>query len=237
MNEPKPVTKGNLGGNGAKPRKKPRGKKGKREKVFRDINLDKELEGIESLKLKLVVRHLPPTLPQAIFEQSIKQWYTEERIGYFKYFPGKVYQNFNKKNTSSRAYIKFNAIEFLIEFYKSYNGHKFIDSKGTESIALVDYALNQKAPKNIREDNKVGTIETDPEYIRFLNKLENNEDEVEDTKANETSQTNPQEIKDEKVTPLIEYLRSKTARFDSRKKNRNKENEGQNGSKNNSSGK
>lgn len=43
-----------------------------------------------TLKTKVVVRRLPPNLPEEIFNNSVKPWISEETVDYSVYVPGKL---------------------------------------------------------------------------------------------------------------------------------------------------
>ena len=44
----------------------------------------------EKQKLKIVVRRLPPNLPEAIFWESVQAWVSEETVSWRTYWPGKM---------------------------------------------------------------------------------------------------------------------------------------------------
>ena len=51
----------------------------------------------------------------------------------------------------------------------------FVDAKGNEFVAVVEFAPNQRisvVKDNKRKDPKINTIEQDPDYIKFLELLE-----------------------------------------------------------------
>jgi hypothetical protein len=43
-----------------------------------------------TLKTKVIVRRLPPNLPEKIFMDSVKPWISEETVDYSLYVPGKL---------------------------------------------------------------------------------------------------------------------------------------------------
>ncbi|CAO1624952.1 unnamed protein product [Jaminaea pallidilutea] len=82
--------------------------------------------------------------------------------------------------THSRAYLRFKNMPDLLEFHRNFDGHIFRDSKGNESVALVEWAPYQKvpavtpgggAPRGKKRDKKEGTIHEDPAYLAFLDTL------------------------------------------------------------------
>ncbi|PWN50928.1 hypothetical protein IE53DRAFT_314825, partial [Violaceomyces palustris] len=67
----------------------------------------------------------------------------------------------NKENVHSRAYIRFLNPAQVVEFHKGFDGHIFRDSKGNESVAVVEFSPYQKVPteKRRKQDAKQGTID------------------------------------------------------------------------------
>ncbi|KAH7340713.1 Smg-4/UPF3 family-domain-containing protein [Rhizoctonia solani] len=123
-------------------------------------------------KLKVVIRRLPPNLPENIFWQSVAQWVTEQSSSWKLYIPGKLRTKLNRENTPSRAYVEFTTPEAVITFNRDYNGHVFRDKQGNESAAVVEYAPYQKVPHEKRKaDAKSGTIEADEDFNSFLEAL------------------------------------------------------------------
>ncbi|KAK9670727.1 hypothetical protein K7432_017565, partial [Basidiobolus ranarum] len=204
-----------------KPKRKPRTKK-----------TNKRVEGP---KTKVIIRRLPPNLPEELFFKSIQPYITEENILWRLYVPGKISANKNKESHFSRSYLHFKTIEDIILFHRGYDGHLFVDSKGNESRAVVEFAPFQKTPKeNHKPDPREGTIEEDPDYLAFLESL--NDDKKENKDSNGVSDGTTQLEKLEarlskesiipvnttpisKSTPLLDYLRAQKAASKSKKKN------------------
>ncbi len=78
----------------------------------------------------------------------------------------------------SRAYINFVHQEDIFGFRERFDGYVFVDGHvGQEFPALVEFAPYQKVPKKQhqpkkKKDPKVGTIESDPDYMKFLEERE-----------------------------------------------------------------
>jgi len=71
-----------------------------------------------------------------------------------------------KPSVFSRAYIKFKDQTSLVEFSRAFDGHIFRDSKGNETVAVVEFAPYQRSPvdgnvsgKKFKKDTRSGTIE------------------------------------------------------------------------------
>ncbi len=86
--------------------------------------------------------------------------------------------------TFSRAYINFLNQEDIFTFQDKFDGYVFLDQKGSEFPAVVEFAPYQKISKPIdpqavnKEESRINTIESDPQFIEFLKKLENPEEIV-----------------------------------------------------------
>ena len=80
----------------------------------------------------------------------------------------------------SRAYINFVEQHDIFMFREKFDNYVFVDSKGTEYPAVVEFAPFQRLPKKKigkKKDLKCGTIESDPYYVSFLESLKNQEAE------------------------------------------------------------
>jgi hypothetical protein len=45
-----------------------------------------------AVKLKVVVRGLPPNLPEAVFKETTKEWINETTVDWYYYVPGKLHE-------------------------------------------------------------------------------------------------------------------------------------------------
>ncbi|CAN7997570.1 unnamed protein product, partial [Ixodes hexagonus] len=166
----------------------------------------------KSFLTKVVIRRLPPTMSEDQFLDQISP------------VPENDYMYFVKGNKSlgpnafSRAYINFLNQDEIFIFKEKFDEYVFLDEKGNEYPAIVEYAPFQKIPKRRtrKKDPKCGTIEQDPEYLKFLESLEQPE-EVSlpsiDTYIEEI-ESREKEIKANNgclkvVTPLIEFLQQR----------------------------
>ncbi|ORX91373.1 hypothetical protein K493DRAFT_339399 [Basidiobolus meristosporus CBS 931.73] len=206
----------------------------KAKKTKRKPRAKKSNKRVEGPKTKVVIRRLPPNLPEELFFKSIQPYITDENIDWKLYVPGKISTNKNKENHFSRGYLHFKTIDDVILFHRGYDGHLFVDSKGNESRAVVEFAPFQKIPKeNQKPDPREGTLEEDPDYLAFLETLK---EEKENKESNGISDGTTQLEKLEarlskesvvplstnstpKSTPLLDYLRAQKAASKSKKKN------------------
>ncbi|XP_037511250.1 regulator of nonsense transcripts 3A isoform X2 [Rhipicephalus sanguineus] len=161
---------------------------------------------------KVVVRRLPPTMTE---EQFLEQISPVPESDYMYFVKGDLSLG---PHAFSRAYINFVNQDEIFIFKEKFDDYIFVDEKGNEYPALVEYAPFQKIPKRRtrKKDPKCGTIEQDPEYIKFLESLEQPEEVTLpsiDTYIEEI-EARDKEIKANNgclkvVTPLIEYLQQR----------------------------
>ncbi|KZV48638.1 hypothetical protein F511_10324 [Dorcoceras hygrometricum] len=162
-------------------------------------------------RTKVVVRHLPPTISQSNFIEQIDSRFSG-RYRWLSFRPGKSSQ---KHITYSRASIDFNKSDDVIEFAEFFNGHVFVNEKGTQYETIVEYAPSQRVPRNwSKNDGREGTILKDPEYLEFLDclakpaeNLPSAEVQLERKEAERVGAPKDTPI----VTPLMEYVRQKRA--------------------------
>ncbi|XP_076877084.1 regulator of nonsense transcripts 3B [Brachyhypopomus gauderio] len=156
---------------------------------------------------KIVIRRLPPSLTKEELEEQLQP------------LPEVDYLEFFSSDTSlyphlfARAYLNFKNQEDIVLFRDRFDGYVFIDNRGQEYPAIVEFAPFQKiAKKKIkRKDAKNGTIEEDSDYNKFL-EIYNGDDE----KFSSTPETLLEEIEAKtkeliakKTTPLLDFLKNK----------------------------
>ncbi|KAH8261418.1 hypothetical protein KR044_008851, partial [Drosophila immigrans] len=171
----------------------------------------------------IVVRHLPPTMTEQEFLEQVDPL-PENDSYYFCPADWSLGQE-----ATCRAYIDMSLkdISDVLQFRDRFDGYVFVDSKGAEYAAIVEYAPFQCFMKNKarNNDNKVNTIEKEAHYQDFLQKLEDEREEASrlgDLKID----FNIEQRTDEKVksTPLLQYLANKKEkrREEARKRNEEK---------------
>ncbi|XP_050209861.1 regulator of nonsense transcripts UPF3 isoform X3 [Mercurialis annua] len=170
------------------------------------------MKGGQSDKTKVVVRHLPPTISQAAFFEQIDVVFSG-RYNWVSFRPGKSSQ---KHQSYSRAYIDFKRPEDVIEFAEFFNGHLFVNEKGTQFRTIVEYAPSQRVPKQwSKKDGREGTLLKDPAYLEFLESiskpvenLPSAEIQLERREAERAAGA----AKDPPIiTPLMDFVRQKRA--------------------------
>ncbi|KAK1902353.1 Regulator of nonsense transcripts 3A [Dissostichus eleginoides] len=182
---------------------------------FRDIpreqeNIPGNLKQKEEKKevfTKVVIRRLPPNLSKDQLEEQLSPLPSYD---YFEFFPAdqSLYPHL-----FSRAYINFKIPEDILLFRDRFDGYVFIDNKGQEYPAVVEFAPFQKISKKKlkKKDAKTGSIEEDPEYRRFL---ENYSCDEEKSMANPETllgeiEAKTRELIAKRTTPLLEYIKNK----------------------------
>ncbi|XP_075865738.1 regulator of nonsense transcripts 3A isoform X2 [Microcebus murinus] len=156
---------------------------------------------------KVVVRRLPPSLTQEQLEEELRPLPAHD---YFEFFAADLSLH---PHLYSRAYINFRNPEDILLFRDRFDGYIFIDSKGLEYPAVVEFAPFQKIAKKKlkRRDAKTGSIEDDPEYKKFLETYC-----VEEEKASANPETllgeieaKTRELVARRTTPLLEYIKNR----------------------------
>ncbi|GCB65640.1 regulator of nonsense transcripts 3B [Scyliorhinus torazame] len=187
-----------------------------------EVKLEERTERTEKkekkeILTKVVIRRLPPSLTKEQLEEQLAP------------LPEHDYFEFFSTNSSlfphifSRAYINFKNQEDIVLFRDQFDGYVFIDSKGQEYPAIVEFAPFQKIPKkkSKKKDVKVGAVEDgndhihfsdDPEYKKFLESYNNADDEKNSNNPEtllEEIEAKTKELAAKKTTPLLDYVKNK----------------------------
>nr|KAF6314049.1 UPF3B regulator of nonsense mediated mRNA decay [Pipistrellus kuhlii] len=146
---------------------------------------DRNKEKKEALS-KVVIRRLPPTLTKEQLQEHLQPMPEHD---YFEFFSNdtSLYPHMY-----ARAYINFKNQEDIILFRDRFDGYVFLDNKGQEYPAIVEFAPFQKAAKFLESyaaDNEkmTSTPETLLEEIEAKNR----------------------ELIAKKTTPLLSFLKNK----------------------------
>ncbi|KAI3752649.1 hypothetical protein L2E82_24684 [Cichorium intybus] len=162
-------------------------------------------------RTKVVLRHLPHNISQSALLEQIDARFSG-RYNWFCFRSGK---NSLKCQSYSRAYIDFKHPDDVIEFAEFFDGHVFVNEKGTQFKTIVEYAPSQRVPKQwSKKDGREGTIDKDPEYLEFLEllskpveNLPSAEIQLERKEAERAGTAKEAPI----VTPLMDFIRQKRA--------------------------
>ncbi|XP_060935086.1 regulator of nonsense transcripts 3B [Limanda limanda] len=156
---------------------------------------------------KIVIRRLPPSLTKEDLEEQLQP------------LPELDYMEFFSSDTSlfphlfARAYLNFRNQEDIVLFRDRFDGYVFIDHRGQEYPAIVEFAPFQKtAKKRIKKrDAKCGTIEEDPDYKKFLEAYNGDEEKLTSTPETllEEIEAKSKELVAKRTTPLLDFLKNK----------------------------
>lgn len=173
-----------------------------------DFDKQKEKKDRVRPPTKVVVRRLPPTMTLDVFIDLVSPLPEHD----FIYFvPADMSLG---SNAFSRVYINFVNMADLLTFHEQFDNYVFMDNKGNEYPAVVEFAQFQRIPKKRqgkKRDLKAGTLKDDPEYIAFLETLR------EKKEASSSKQTIDVVVPPDKpapkitTTPLLEYIKQRRA--------------------------
>ncbi|KAM6385641.1 regulator of nonsense transcripts 3A isoform 4-T4 [Alca torda] len=167
----------------------------------------KQREEKKTALSKVVIRRLPPCLTK---EQLEEQLHPLPAHDYFEFCTAdpSLYPHLY-----SRAYINFRNPEDILLFRDRFDGYVFIDNKGLEYPAVVEFAPFQKISKKKlkKKDAKAGSIEDDPEYRKFLDSYCADEEKI---CANPEIllgeiEAKTRELIARRTTPLLEYIKNR----------------------------
>ncbi|XP_073446614.1 regulator of nonsense transcripts 3A isoform X1 [Dendrobates tinctorius] len=190
-----------------------RGSRENRSSDRRDVDLSgtataaKQREERKATLSKVVIRRLPPSISK---EQLEEQLHPLPAYDYFEFCTAdpSLYPHL-----FSRAYINFRNPEDIVLFRDRFDGFIFIDSKGQEYPAVVEFAPFQKISKKKlkKKDTKAGSIADDVEYKKFL---ENYCAEEEKICANPETllgeiEAKTKELIARRTTPLLDFIKNR----------------------------
>ena len=112
------------------------------------------------------------------------------------------------------AYINFLNQEDVYLFQERFDGYVFVDNKGNEYVAMVEFAPNQKiasAKEKKKKDPKVNTLEQDPDYLKFLELLEAGPEGLDNTVEQTLQEIERREKENlaSQTTPLLQFMKEK----------------------------
>ncbi|CAH1244812.1 UPF3A [Branchiostoma lanceolatum] len=186
----------------------------------------------DGIPTKVVIRRLPPSLTQETLVEELGPLPDHDFLLFVAADMSLVPHAF------CRAYINFKNPEDIISFKDKFDGYIFTDtirSKKVEYPAIVEFAPYQKVPKgrSKKKDTKCATIEQDPDYLKFLESLKD-ENAGDAPPANIESLLEEIEARDRKkeetkmTTPLLDFIKNRRAaaaraREEAREERRRKE--------------
>ncbi|XP_018427413.1 PREDICTED: regulator of nonsense transcripts 3B isoform X1 [Nanorana parkeri] len=167
---------------------------------------------------KVVIRRLPPSLTKEQLEEHLQPLPDHD---YFEFFAN---DSSLFPHMYSRAYINFKSQEDIMLFRDRFDGYVFIDHRGQEYPAVVEFAPFQKVAKkkSKKKDSKIGTIEEDPEYKKFLDSYNLDEEKLTSTPETllEEIEAKNKEMIAKKTTPLLSFLKNRQRLRDEKREER-----------------
>ncbi|XP_053672703.1 regulator of nonsense transcripts 3A [Anopheles nili] len=174
-------------------------------------------------KSRVVIRRLPPSMTEELFCEQISVDGQLPNYDDF-YFVGPDWTLGH--HASCRAYLNFTNPEDIFRFADSFDGYTFVDAKGLEYQAVVEYAPFQKLPKNRsrKKDLKCNSIETDTHFTAFKEALEAEEREALHGRGTQEFSFKLEQEEKTTTTPLLEYIaqRKQEKRDEKRRKQEEK---------------
>jgi regulator of nonsense transcripts 3 len=167
-------------------------------------------------RLKFTIRLLPPGLTELEFKEALRpEWLVGGgKVDWMEYSPGKVAKNPSKHSTASTAWLHLTDASHIVTLEEKIRSTSFADAKNTSNDPiligppLLEYAVSQKIPSTKkRVDSRMGTIDQDPDFKRFLESLTN---PIQKPAVDLEASLHKDELK-VTTTPLIEHLREKKA--------------------------
>ncbi|KAL5287547.1 UPF3B family protein [Megaselia abdita] len=167
---------------------------------------------------KVIIRQLPPTMTE---EEFLKQIDLPQHDDFYFVAPDWSLG----LEATCRAYINFTNTDDVFLFQERFDGYVFVDSKGTEYPAQVEYAPFQGFSKSRskKKDIKASSIETDVHYLEFVERFNNQENDMVKGDLKVDFNLNAKKDLSGQSTPLLEYLQDKKDARREERKRRNDE--------------
>jgi regulator of nonsense transcripts 3 len=167
-------------------------------------------------RLKLSIRLLPPGLTEDEFKSALgREWLVGGgKVDWMEFGAGKIAKNPAKHSKPATVWLHLVDSSHIVPLETKIRSTSFVDAKNSTNdpmVAggpLVEFALNQKIPSSKkRPDPRMGTIDQDPDFIKFLESLTN---PIQKPSVDIESSLNKEDTK-VTSTPLIDHLREKKA--------------------------
>lgn len=157
---------------------------------------------------KVIIRRLPPTMSR---DQFLTQVAPIPDYNYMYHVRGDMSMG---ENAFSRAYINFVCPEDVYPFKEKFDNYVFVDSRGHEYTAVVEFAPFQKIPKKRgkgKMDPKCNTIEADASLMEFVANLNKPVEQDEKPEYSLQLGERDEDKKKDITTPLLEFIKNKRA--------------------------
>lgn len=151
-------------------------------------------------RTKLVVRNLPPSLAEDAALDTLHAIIPSEAYNYVAFFPGKLSSN---RIRPARLYINLCQAADVVRVASALHNKLFVSERGAQFRAAVEFAPNQRIPRQAKPDKRPGTLDTDADYLAFCEQL--------DTEQGDAGLPDPPSSASEGpiITPLMQALIAK----------------------------
>lgn len=167
-------------------------------------------------RLKLTIRLLPPGLTEVEFKAAMgSEWLVGGgKVDWMEFANGKIAKNPSKHSKPATVWLHLIDSSSVVLLEEKLHSTSFVDAKNTSNdpilpgLPVLEYALSQKIPSaRKRIDSRMGTIDQDPDFKRFLESLTN---PIQKPAVDLEASLHKEDMK-VTTTPLIEHLREKKA--------------------------
>lgn len=171
------------------------------DKTCKDLPKSKDKK--EKPLTKVIVRRLPPSIDLQSFLMQVSPI---PDYDYIYIVRGDMSMG---EHAFGRVYINFVQPTDIFMFKEKFDNYVFVDQKGHEYPAVVEFASFQKIPRKRkpRLDPKVGSIESDPIYLEFVESLK--EQPNQDIKPEFSYQFGNDTKEEISSTPLLDYIKQR----------------------------
>ena len=166
---------------------------------------------------------MPPTITEEKFLDEVSPL-----PDYSEFYIGRGCTEYKESNFS-RAYLTFKNFDDVVSFKNRFDGYVFVNDKGHDYTALVEFSPLQKVADSKdsdgarrKKDALINTIETLPEYVEFMDALKQpiQKSAISPDSILEEIQNRNAQNKTPQVTPLMEFIIKR--REEERRKKREK---------------
>ncbi|EGT35324.1 CBN-SMG-4 protein [Caenorhabditis brenneri] len=123
-------------------------------------------------QVKVVLRRLPKYMTESEVLEQISPLPAEVIETFFR--PANF--AFDRAAYATLTLVFSEYCDSLMDFERRFDGYIFVDSRGNDSTAVVEAAVNQHFSKcdraRMKQDTRVGALDTDKYYLDFCKKLE-----------------------------------------------------------------
>uniref|UniRef100_UPI00358FA27E regulator of nonsense transcripts 3B-like n=1 Tax=Myxine glutinosa TaxID=7769 RepID=UPI00358FA27E len=180
--------------------------KGKENEKGKEKEKGKEVRVRREPLSKVVLRRLPPCLT---VESLLEQLQPLPEHDYFYFCPA---DESLSPYAYSRVYIALRHAHEVSGLRDRLDGYVFVDGKGVEFPAVLEFSPFQKVPKRRgKRDAKAGTIEDDDDYLNFLETLQTGDERPAHNPESilEELEARDREMQANRTTPLLQHLKTK----------------------------